>query len=400
MNRIKYFFVALAISLAFTGCSEDPVIIAKKTKVVVNLLDPSDAVKITEFKDVKITLTELNTQEKTEQKVTGKTITLEVNQGSYEVSVGGKITYNLNGVTKEGNVAGIVNELNLISEQQSKDIQLSLKSFSKDFIIEEIFFTGTLTPAGGSYYGDQYFKLYNNTDQTLYADGLILAQSKFLTVEKHDYTPNIMAQAFTTVAMTQIPGSGKDHPVEPGKSIVIALDGINHLENNTNSVDLSKSDFEIFDVNSSDVDNPNVPNMIRFHDKVVPHSRGFNSYVIARLPEGVTKASYLSDYKYDYEWLFVLGTIKLPQKESDYKIPNEWVLDAVNMSVESEFKWIVTDPSLDSGYTYCGKVNRDATRYGKSVRRKVLQNINGVRLLQDTNNSAVDFIPEASLSLK
>ena len=400
MNHIKYFFAAIAVLLAFTGCSDDPIVVVQKTNVVINLLDPSDAVTITEFKDVKITLTELNTQEKTEQEVTGKTITLELNQGSYEISVGGKVMYNSDNVSEEGTVAGFVSELNFISEEQTEDIQLSLKSFSNDFIIEEIFFTGTLTPQGATYYGDQYFKLYNNTEETLYADGLILAQSKFLTVDKQDYTPNVMGEAFTTVAMTQIPGTGTDYPVEPGKSIVIALDGIDHIENNTNSVDLSGADFEIFDENSGDVDNPSVTNMVNFYDKVVPHSRGFNSYVIARLPEGVNQSSYLADYKYDYEWLFVFGNFQLPQNESDYKIPNEWVIDAVNMSVESEFQWIVTDPSLDSGYTYCGKVDRDETRYGKSVRRRVLQDINGVRLLQDTNNSAVDFIPEASLSLK
>ena len=73
-----------------------------------------------------------------------------------------------------------------------------------------------------------------------------------------------------------------------------------------------------------------------------------------------------------------------------YKIPNKWVLDAVNLCVESEYEWNVTSPALDRGWTYCGKVNSDKTRYGKSVRRKVLSGIT----LQDTNDSSVDFLPE------
>eukprot|EP01090_Pellita_catalonica_P017309 TRINITY_DN5197_c0_g1_i1.p1 TRINITY_DN5197_c0_g1~~TRINITY_DN5197_c0_g1_i1.p1 ORF type:complete len:210 (-),score=33.48 TRINITY_DN5197_c0_g1_i1:40-669(-) len=209
-----------------------------------------------------------------------------------------------------------------------------------------------------------------------------------------------MKTDFTTSSMIQIPGSGKEYAVEPGESLIIALGGINHKENNAKSIDLSSADFEMFYEGTDDVDNPAVTNVINFYDRMVPHNRGFNSYVLVRLPEGVNQTNYISDYKYNYEWLFVFGEYEIPQNESDYKIPNEWIVDAVNMSVESEFEWVVTDASLDSGYTYCGKVDRDASRYGKSVKRKVLQEIDGVRLLQDTNNSANDFIPEASLSVQ
>lgn len=58
-----------------------------------------------------------------------------------------------------------------------------------DFIIEEIFFTGTLRASNKQYYGDDYVKIYNNTDRILYADGLALVESKFISTEKYDYTP-------------------------------------------------------------------------------------------------------------------------------------------------------------------------------------------------------------------
>ena len=58
--------------------------------------------------------------------------------------------------------------------------------------------------------------------------------------------------------------------------------------------------------------------------------------------------------------------------------------------------WLVTAPSLDLGWTYCGSVDQDASRYGKSVRRKVASTTaDGIVLLQDTNNSAADFEAEA-----
>ncbi len=400
MKCIKYFLTVTLAVLLFTACSDDDSdMVVKTTTATINLLDPSETTKITDFTDVSITFTELNTQQTIEQKVTSNPFTIQLNQGSYEISVSGAIVYSAEGEDQEGNVGGFVSELNFVIDEQSEDIQLSLKSFSNDFIIEEVFFTGYTTPEGGFYYGDQYFKLYNNTDEVLYADGIILAQSKFLTVDKQDYTPNLMSEAFTTAAMVQIPGSGNDHPVQPGESIIIAYDGINHIEQNTNSLDLSNADFEFFYEDAGDIDNPSVTNLINFYDKIFPHTRGFNSYVIARLPEGVSKEAYLQDYLYDYKWLFVFGEYEIPREKSAYKIPNEWVIDAVNMSVESEFQWIVTDSSLDNSYTYCGKTDKDASRFGKSVKRKVLQEIDGIRLLQDTNDSAVDFIPEATPSL-
>jgi hypothetical protein len=76
--------------------------------------------------------------------------------------------------------------------------------------------------------------------------------------------------------------------------------------------------------------------------------------------------------------------------QESYRLPNSWIIDAVNLSVESEFEWIPIHPSLDKSYTYCGKISDSKTTYGMSVRRKILPN----NFLQDTNNSAIDFLPE------
>jgi hypothetical protein len=75
-------------------------------------------------------------------------------------------------------------------------------------------------------------------------------------------------------------------------------------------------------------------------------------------------------------------------------------MDAVNLSVESVFEWILVAPSLDMGWSYCGKVDSDASRYSKAVRRKVLStNPDGRVILKDNNNSTVDFEPEVRPSL-
>lgn len=107
------------------------------------------------------------------------------------------------------------------------------------------------------------------------------------------------------------------------------------------------------------------------------------------------KETWLKDYAYTAEYTFTFNEYSFPMSTDTYKVPNNWILDAVNLSVESEFQWIVTAASLDAGWTYCGKVDRDQTRYNKSVIRK--QDANGKYV--DTNNSTNDFTPEAQPSL-
>lgn len=400
MKLINYFLAVVTVAIIITGCNNDTDEVLQTTELSFTLLSPSNDITITEYVNVTVKFKELNSSSVTTETVTELPLNVELPQGSYEVSVEGTIKYKLDGVEREGSIGAFISELNLATDTASEKIQLVLKSFSNDFIIEEIFFTGTRTPSGDSYWGDKYFKLYNNTDEVLYADGLIIANSAFLTTSKQNYTPDVMSEAFTTEAMIQIPGDGTKYPVQPGEAIIITDDGINHIENNANSIDLSSANFEMFYENTSDVDAPNVPNVINLYERFIFHNRGFHSYVIARLPEGVTNESFLADNKYVYTYTFEFNGVSYPMGDYDaYKIPNEWVLDAVNLSIESDFQWIITDESLDSGWTYCGKVDRDDNRMGKAVRRKVLQEVDGRRILKDTNNSTLDFEAEVKPSL-
>ncbi|MDD6210603.1 MAG: DUF4876 domain-containing protein [Bacteroidales bacterium] len=327
-------------------------------------------------------------------------------EGLYDVSLEGNIVYQLDGKETQGEVKGYKSSVQILNEKTNIILDLFLHSDDADFVIEEIFFTGTVTPQGKQYLGDSYFKIYNNSDTVLYADGLTIVESAFLTTQKYEYTPNIMSQAMTVQAIYSVPGKGKDYPVEPGKSIIICDNAINHKIANPNSIDLSHADFEWYDVSTNpsheDIDNPLVTNMNKIYCYTltiwVPHNRGFKSYALARL--NVDKETYLREYAYDYQYTMNLPQGTFPMSRRAYKIPNEWIIDAVNLSIESAFKWITVDSSLDMGWTYCGKIDKDKTRYGKSVRRKVLSETpDGRKILKDTNNSSVDFEAEAKPSL-
>ena len=388
---MKYFkqLLALALTLVlFNSCKNDDDVINSvvATRNLTLQLQKPDNVTDIQYGTITLTLTELNRNEKVERVFTNLSqneLTLPLLMGSYEVHIAATVTYTINGETVAGEMSAFVNKVDLLNNS-SFPISLSIKAKGNDFIIEEIFFAGTATPEGKQYFGDQYIKLYNPTDRVLYADGLVLADSEFLTVTKRDYTPNVMAEAFTAGSMVQIPGTGTQYPVQPGKSIVIAEQGINHKENNPNSIDLSKADFENFyPPRVKDVDGVGVTNNINLHGIFIINNRGNRGYVIARFPEGTTTTT----LQYDYEYKVAT---KLMQRQA-LKIPNNWIVDAVNLSTKTGFEWIVTSSSLDSGWAYVANDEKDTSRYGKSVRRKVLSEKNGKTVFKDTNNSTEDF---------
>ena len=388
MKHLKQ-FLAVALGLVLlNACKKDDDAINSivGTRNLTLQLQKPDKVTNIHYGTLTLTFTELNRNDKVERIFTNLSqneLTLPLLMGSYEMRIAATATYTLNGETVAGEMSAFVSKVDVLNDI-SFPVSLSIKAKGNDFIIEEIFFTGTATPEGKQYFGDQYIKLYNPTNRVLYADGLVLADSEFLTVTKRDYTPNIMAEAFTAGSMVQIPGNGTQYPVQPGASIVIAEQGINHKENNPNSIDLSKADFENFyPPRVKDVDGVGVTNNINLHGIFIFNNRGNRSYVIARFPEGTATAT----LQYDYEYKVAT---KLMQRQA-LKIPNNWIVDAVNLSTKTGFEWIVTSSSLDSGWAYVANDEKDTSRYGKSVRRKVLSEKNGKLIFKDTNNSTDDF---------
>ena len=328
-------------------------------------------------------------------------ITAKLKVGLYDVVAEASMVCKINDSQVTYKVNGVVQSLEVTKKHHSVEIPLFVQYEKSGFVFAEIFFAGTKTPQESQYYADKYFVIYNNSDHTLYADSLAIAESKFLTVMKDNYTPDIMSEAMAVQALYMIPGNGKSHPVEPGGSILICDNALDHTKANPNSFDLTKANFEWSDKstnpNVSDVNNPRVPDLKKIYcsTKTVwsPHNRGFTSFALVKM--GAKTDDYLANYKYDYTYDVVVESGVYPMSGSCYKIPNEWIVDAVNCSVESLFKWLVVHPSLDRGWTHCGIVDFDENRYGKSVRRKVESRTpDGIAILKDTNNSTEDFDAE------
>lgn len=275
---------------------------------------------------------------------------------------------------------------------------------NNNFVLAEIFFAGTETPEGKRYLGDKYFVIFNNSPDTLAADGLILIEADLNSVQKYDLGAyDFRDKYFAVDAMYRIPGDGSTYRVAPGKVLIIADNAMNHIDANINSFDLSMADFEWYDVSSSagiaDVDNPDVPNMDKLYCYTytiwVPHNQGHKSYGLARFPDDMTAEKYFAtaDYYISYKYELVTAAGTFSQSKKSYVLPNEWIVDAVNLAPYETFQWLTISDKLDAGYTYVAPTGSDETRFGKSVRRRSVGTINGRRILQDTNNSTEDFEP-------
>lgn len=393
--NVKWLFcVALVCIILSTGCSKSDNEFPQ-SNAAVNLIGPSQLQSV-QILDGTITFKEINTNSTvTSSIIANNGIDITVPQGSYNVTFEGNIQYQLDGNTVKTKVRGYKDGMVITTSTAALDLPLFLYNESAGFVIQEVFFTGTVTPENKTYNGDKYVVIYNNSDKVLYADSLVFADSHFLTTTKRVYTPDIMAEAFTTSSLIMVPGDGDDYPVQPGASFVIANNAINHKEYNTNSYDLSKSKFEVDLLPSINVDNPQMPNTINIAGYLTMHNRGFKSYVIFKMGKSLDNFKTQNVYTTTYT-----NSAGNPTSAQVYKIENTRIMDAVNLSVAPSFEWIVTAPSLDMGWTYCGKVDGDATRYGKSVIRKVLSiTPDGRKIYKDTNNSTVDFDAEQKPSL-
>ena len=383
-------------STMFVSCSDNEETISQsKATFAVNV--PADLTDAT-LQNIELTLVNVQTGAKTvlntftqkgNQYVTDATL----NVGTYNVVMTGKASYKFDNKTLESQVRAQQNNVSVGENATTNSITLlpEVYNTAEGFVISEVFFTQMLTTEGKPYLYGQYVIITNNTDNTL--------QSANISSLKHDYTKDFRSNSMLAGSLFMIPGKGKDVPVAAGKSIVIALNGKDHSKFVPHGPDLSKANFEIYDISTNrvvDEDQPNVPNLDRWFAKsasiTVLHSGGVETYALARIP--VSKETYIKDYQYDANYLFKYGTTEKVMTTKGYLVPNSWIIDAVNLGMKNEYKWNVISPKLDAGFTYCLEALGDKTAYGTAVIRRME---NGKYV--DTNNSTNDFTPKTTPSL-
>ncbi|MGJ1286411.1 DUF4876 domain-containing protein [Sphingobacterium spiritivorum] len=425
MKKILYLFVLL---LPFAACKkETPDVATIDVDLKINYSN-TDFQKTFPLKNIQITLRNLSTNVVTKYVANGGTFQIAgLAPGSYDIDAsvtiprqeyttlagedpGTDITFNAS--NKRVSLINATSlEFNLIAGQTGS------------FVLKQIYYAGSDNKEG-ALYRDQFIEIYNNTDQVLYADSLYFgrlygrqstrtATTHIQANGQHDWSKSLnmtVGNAANTDYvygrdLFMVPGTGKDYPVQPGQSIIIAQNALNHkipfigadgkevpIKKPELTVDLSGANFEVYygklpGINPlpSDIDNPSVPNVdiidYEARDWILD-SPGRDSYFIFK---GHTRQA-VEALKSYYE-----PTLSAPSASAKTyrQIPSAWLMDAVEVQPNLPDSRIPKKllPAFDSGYTFA----TDGSYSSQSVIRKTATTVSGRRVLKDTNNSTEDF---------
>lgn len=386
---MKKLLVIISLLFLLGSCLKEPEYHSYTVSLVVDFgaefpKDHKEGAKVTLFNQLKSYTYEAETDNN------GEVLFLSVEPGFYSVAISyvyrsGIITYQYNGLKN-------------IEVFDNKTDSLILKeSIFGNFVIKEIYFSGCTTPAGKIYYADQYLEIFNNTSEIQYADGILV-----LIHESSNSGTNMWANINDTIVaetIWSIPGNGTQVPVAPGKSIVIAQDGINHRDdpngNPLSPVNLGDADFEFYAYKpkTPDIDSPTVPNLIEDYSgneiiKEITYVVGGGSAIaIAKIPGNTDE---------ERKAYIKRNLIAKPSSSGSgtnfyAKVANKYLIDAVE-TVQDEAHAIYKrfTPELDAGYTYVAS----GSRSGKCISRKIKEISGGRVIYQDTNNSTNDFLKD------
>ena len=154
-------------------------------------------------------------------------------------------------------------------------------------VISEVYAPSTGPSVGFSYNFHMYFELYNNSDRTVFLDGLTFGRAQLIDIAAPHESCAESARfrkdpdGIWAQFLHRFPGSGGQYPLGPGEAVVVALDAIDHSVVHPDFPDLSNADFEL--LGFGDVDNLDVPNLVEIGLRSWPHGHGLLFYNIHSL---------------------------------------------------------------------------------------------------------------------
>ncbi|WP_442590753.1 DUF4876 domain-containing protein [Pedobacter sp. AW31-3R] len=430
MKKISYLCILLL--LQFTAC--------KKDESVENVSPVTIKINLSYTTDDKLLELSLeNAQVKATNLVTGQvyngttnnTGTVEfaaIAPGSYDVSAVQTIKaadYNGKaGTSVEEDVVfnGTVNSQSFTSDG-SFAITLQAGRIG-DLVIKQIYYGGSHV-TNGALFRDQFVEIYNNSNAVIYADSLYFGQtinvttalskidftkSYYLSGGQYDWTKSVgmnNSNANTDyvymASLFMIPGTGKQYPIAPGESIIIAANAINHkapyvdadgkaitVKDPSLTVDLSNADFEVYlgdrtDINplSSDLNNPAVPNL------TVLAMAGRDLVIDALGRDGLVIFKSTVDPKSWTQYATPDVTQVISTTKIYTQVPVNLIIDGVglNHSVSASRIPKYMNNLVDAGETY----TLGGSYSSNSVVRKTSKTVGTRIVLKDTNNSGNDF---------
>lgn len=301
---MKKFFIVLSIAAAaFFAASCDKTQTAKNFNLTVNITLPEG---VEEVNDIVAEATKGNNTTALTVTKADKAIsaTVSLPQGDYKIAVNGKISSAKSAVGAA--------EVSLYADQEVT-VALAVVSASP-IIIKAVQYT----PGKQAYIqplSDTWIELVNNSDEVQYLDQIILIGGMGRQTKPNAWQANGFENLYGGVTQSPVyafPGTGKDYPLQPGESVVVANAPINHTaqgEGFENCADLSKADWEFYAAyNAKDTDYDGVPNMELVHAPFTSQLNwGQNFFAwagaIIKLPVGVTRKPRLTRVRWGFSFL-------------------------------------------------------------------------------------------------
>ena len=304
--------------------------------------------------------------------------------GVYTISV--SASQNQGGFTYT--IAGSESNVSLIADGAEVVVRVDAVKEAA-LVFKEIYYTG-VDPAN-FYFRDQFYEIYNNSTEVVYADGLCIAETVFANIDKsviYEWPiPNADQYVFARV-IWQLPGDGKTYPVQPGESFVIAQWATNHKAENLSKglspVDLTGAEFEAIEKETTFNGILLTDNLAINMKKVVQAgyampqwltSTDGSRYVLFKPSKPLKNEDFITATNADYQ-----GTAR--------EIAISDVIDAVQaVNNESGMSVLGLPTALDAGAIWCS-----GSYVGESIARKIKETRpDGTKVYQDTNNTSNDF---------
>ncbi len=429
----KFLFYLVIVSLLFAaGCQKDDVPAVKPVALNVQVSYDTDQSSLNlSLQDIEVEISNVtNGQSYTAKTDANGLATFEsVAPGNYVVTAARTFTAEeysqASGISAAEDVTFNASENAGI--QKSQTLQLTLiPGRIGNLVFKQLYYAGSDISTGAAF-RDEFVEIYNNSNDTIYVDSLYfgntLSNNKRVSdgATTFDWSQSVgMPSGIGDPSkdyiyaryLFMIPGSGKDHPVAPGKSIIIAQTALDHtapykdnsgkvqgITDPAKTVDLSQADFETYLVDYNrekdedpstfkpfrwDLDNPDVANVeviwVASGKDWVLDATGREDFFMFKTNENVsTWPSYP-----DPTVTTVDNTTKMYKQ-----IPVKYVIDAVEIIPPIPAKAIPKrlPVSLDGQGTFVAGGQYSS----QSLIRKTTTTLNGRIILQDTNNSANDF---------
>lgn len=406
MKKILTLMAVIALVLSSASCSDDDTV--KLSNLTVTLTTPTEVEGFSidaSVEGIPVTLT--NTTDNTETTLNtdaaGTAIFENVAAGSYSISASTNLEIGVN------NINLIASSTASILAGIDKELTLPLVGSVKqnDLIISEIY-TSTPEFVGLSYLQSKFIEVYNNTDETLTTEGLILATIAGRSGNDGDRTWSASLPIGEKIYASNVLRFPQDNikSIAPGEGIVIALNAIDYTDglpadkDATKFADLSNSDFEcystdylqglgftgsmFFDSDNSEVANMDILYMYnQGNNAFVNFSSSGEAYVLYRDANfAITDDSYVEEAEDTAD-----------PKTRYVTLESQYVIDGVCVLANSSAAAYQSLPStIDASFTYC-KEDGGAMNSGVTLIRKkdASASTDSKVVLIDTNNSASDF---------